>query len=160
MENYSSFNDEKSSFDNFELQLTEQAKDFLRETAKWATFITILGFIGLGFMILMGLFVSAMGSQMAEAQAAMGQSSPIPMGALGIFYIVVAVFYFFPLMYLFKFASGIKDALNSNNTERLTIAFGNLKSHYKFIGILMIVFIALFVLMFIFGIAAGLAAFV
>lgn len=158
MENYSSLGEQKSSFDSFELQFTQQAQDFLKETAKWASFLSILGFIGIGFMILGGIGASAMGSQIAEAQAAMGQPSPIPMGMLGILYIVMAVLYFFPVMYLFKFASNTKDAIASKNTERLTAALGNLKSHYKFLGILTIIFIVLFILMFVFGIVAGVSA--
>jgi len=158
MENNSYFNESKSAFDNFELQFTQQAQDFLRETAKWATFLSVMGFIGIGFMLLAGIFVSAMGSTIANAQASMGQVSPFPMGALGVIYIIMAIFYFFPIMYLFKFASNTKDALASNNTERLTTAFQNLKSHYKFLGILTIVFIAFFILAFIFGIIGGIAA--
>lgn len=159
MENHSSFGEQKSSFDSFELQITQQAIEFLKETAKWATFLSIMGFIGLGFMILGGIAISAMGSQIADAQAAMGQPSPIPMGAMGILYLVMAALYFFPIMYLFKFASNTKDALASNNTERLTAAFGNLKSHYKFVGILTIIFIAIMILAFVLGVAGAVAAF-
>ena len=156
---YNSFDtDQKSSFDSFELQLTQQSLAFLKEIAKWATFLSIVGFIGLGFMLLAGIFVMAAGSKISEAQAAMGQASPFPMAAIGFVYLIASVLYFFPIMYLYKFASNTKDALASNNTEKLTAAFSNLKSHYKFLGILTIISIAFVILAFIFGIVAGVAA--
>ena len=39
---------EKKAFENFELQLNESAKGFLKEAAKWAYFLSILGYIGIG----------------------------------------------------------------------------------------------------------------
>ncbi|MCR5863586.1 DUF5362 family protein [Flavobacterium sp. J372] len=49
------------------------------------------------------------------------------------------------MLYLFKFASNTKKALNSNNSDSLTDAFENLKSHYKFLGIVMIIVIASYI---------------
>lgn len=147
-----------SPFDSFELQFTLQAQGFLRETAKWAKFLAIMGFIGLAFLVLGGISMLLMGTAISEAQASMGQPSPFPVGVLGFVYIIMAVLYFFPIMYLLKFATNTKDALDSNNTERLTTAFENLKSHYKFVGIVTIIGIAFAILAVIFGIIAGVAA--
>lgn len=41
---------------NSNLQLTEESKSFLREIAKWAYFLSILGFVGVGFMVILALF--------------------------------------------------------------------------------------------------------
>jgi len=160
MDNNSLFeNDNKSAFDSFELQFTHQAQGFVRETAKWATFLSILGFIFIGFMVLGALSMFAMGS----AFSSMGGGGPMgAMGMLGgatmgVIFLLMAVLYFFPIMYLYKFASNAKDALNSNNTERLTVAFENLKSHYKFVGILTVIGLAFYILVIIFGIVAGVA---
>lgn len=38
---------------NSNLQLTAQSQSFLKETAKWAYFLSILGFVGIGLLILL-----------------------------------------------------------------------------------------------------------
>jgi uncharacterized membrane protein len=161
MENNSLFeNENKSAFDTFELQFTQQAQGFVRETAKWATFLSIMGFIFIGFMVLGALGMFAMGSTMSSmgAGSPMGAMGMLGGATMGIMFLLFALLYFFPVLYLYKFASNAKEALNSNNTERLTVAFENLKSHYKFVGILTVIGLAFYVLIFIFSIVAGVAA--
>lgn len=158
MDYKSPYDEQSSQFDNFELHVNAAAQGFLRETAKWATFLSIIGFIGLGFMLLFSVFFMAMGESISRAQAMGGSPSPISGAFMGVIYLVFAVLYFFPLLYLNRFASKMKNALDSNRTDALTEAFENLKSHYKFVGILTIVGIALFILAFIFAIVAGIGA--
>jgi len=159
MDNNSLFeNENKSAFDSFELQFTVQAQGFIRETAKWASFLSIIGFIAIGFMVLGALAMFALGSTLgAMGGGAMGAMGMMGGGFAGVIFLLMAVLYFFPVMYLFKFASNTKEALNSNNTERLTVAFENLKSHYKFAGILTIIIVAFYALAFIFSIIGAVA---
>lgn len=139
MENY----ENKSAFESFELQLTQEAQGFLREAAKWAMFLSILGFIGLAFMLLAGLTMFAAGS--ALDSVATGAMAAFPASILGVVYLVMAILYFFPIYYLYKFASSTKQALLNSNTEQLTDSLRNLKSHYKFIGIITIIVIASYI---------------
>ncbi|MES2485120.1 MAG: DUF5362 family protein [Bacteroidota bacterium] len=145
--------EQKSQFDNFELQITPQAQSFLKETAKWATFLSILGFIWVGLMVLLSVFLIISGDAFARLSGGAGFSG----AGLGVFYLIFSVANFFPILYLFKFASNLKQALAANRTDKLTDAFENLKSHYKFIGILAIIGISLFVLSIVFGIVAAIA---
>ena len=138
--------EQNSAFDSFELQLTDQAKGFLREAGKWAMFLSILGFIGLGFMLLGGLGIFAASSTLDSMPSNGMNGMPFSMSIIGVLYIVMAVLYFFPRMYLYKFASKIKQAIIGNNTMHLTESFKNLRSHYKFIGILTIVIIASYII--------------
>ena len=161
MENNSLFeNENKSAFDSFELQFTQQSQGFVRETAKWATFLSIVGFIFIGFMVLGAVGMFAMGSTFSSMGGAspMGAMGMLGGATLGVIFLLMAVLYFFPVMYLYKFAANAKEALNSNNTERLTVAFENLKSHYKFVGILTVIGMAFYLLMIIFSVVAGVAA--
>ncbi len=132
-----------SAFDSFELQLTDAAKGFLKETGKWATFLSIVGFIFLGFLILIAFMMFTMGASvfatMSPEMSAMGAAG-------GIIYLLIALLNFFPIWYLYKFGSNIKQAFAHNNTEQMTIALESLKSHYKFIGILMIIVLSFYVL--------------
>lgn len=147
----------KSAFDSFELQLTLQAQSYLKETGKWAMFLAIIGFISVALGVLLGVFYIVMGSAMFAQQgmpANMGAIFP----ALGGFMIIFSILFIFPAIYLLKFASKIKEALADKNSERLAEAFSSHKSFYKFIGIMTIIIIAFYLLIFIFAIVAGVAA--
>jgi hypothetical protein len=149
-----------SAFDSFELQLTESAKLFLRETAKWGRFLSIVGYVVIGLMVLgafamfaLGGAMESLGGGMAGGMMAMGGT------AIGIIYLLIALLYFFPVMYLYKFSTKTLAAFNNNNTEQLTDAFENLKSHYKFVGILTAIVLGIYALFFVLGLFAALAAF-
>jgi hypothetical protein len=65
---------------------------------------------------------------------------------MGLIYVFIGLLYFFPVYYLFKFSSQVRTALINKNSQQLDSAFENLKSHYKFIGILMIITLSIYVL--------------
>jgi len=133
-----------------EMKLNESAIAFLRESAKWSMFLAILGFIGIAFMVIMGLFMGTILSSFSQMGGGMN-NSPFTMmpGLMAGFYIVIAVLYFFPIYYLFKYAQNTKIALQSANSDLLADALGYLKSHHKFLGIMMIVMISLYILIII-----------
>lgn len=152
-----------SSFDSFELQFTPVAQGFLRETAKWARFLSIVGFIFIGLYVLLALMMFAMGGAMDAASenmdgmGGMGMMGAVGGAAMGVIYLICALIYFFPILYLYRFATNTLSALDSNNTDQLTNGLENLKSHYKFMGILMciaLIFIALGMLLMFVGLAA------
>ncbi|WP_162127872.1 DUF5362 family protein [Flavobacterium phycosphaerae] len=145
------------------LTLNDQAVDALRVSAKWTMFLSILGFIGIGFMLLVGLFMSVAMSAMPTEAPVMGGGMMGGMlgamkGVIAVVYIVLALVYFFPIYYLYKYSKGIKDAIDSSNSDLLCNALVNLKSHHKFLGIVAIVCISMYILFFI-GIAIFAASF-
>ncbi|MEL7223009.1 MAG: DUF5362 family protein [Bacteroidota bacterium] len=138
----------------YELNVTEVATMYLTETSKWAKFLSILGFILCGFMVFGGLFAGTMISMFSgmagEAyEGAPGMAAVGPF--LGVFYILAALLYFFPSYYLFKFSDKLKNALYTMDSQVLTKAFENLKSVFKFWGILAIVVLAIYGLIFVFS---------
>lgn len=149
--------EETSVFENFELQLNQTARDFLKETAKWAYFLSILGFIGIGLMVLLAVFAGTIFASMGTMSGlgAMGGSFGTMMG---VFYFLIAALYFFPVYYLNKFSTNAKRAFRENDTEALTTSLGYLKSHYKFVGILMLSILVLYALIFVLGILGSLFA--
>jgi hypothetical protein len=137
------------------MKLNESARDFLKETAKWAYFLSILGYIGIGFIIIAALFAGTLFSAMGKinpAMGAMGSSFGIVMAFV---YFLFAMLYFFPVYYLNKFASNAKAAIKSNDSETLTTSLQYLKSHYKYIGIMTLVIFSLYFLMFVGMIVGG-----
>src|SRR5690606_42063079 len=67
--------------------------------------------------------------------------------------IIMIGLYFAPILWLYKFAKNLQDAINMRNSDQLTTSFNFLKKHYKFIGILAIVMLGLYLLSF-FGLLA------
>ena len=138
--------------DQNKLSLNDLAVAALRESAKWCMFLAIVGFIGIGFMVLFGAFMSVAMSGIPEDSygSAMGANPILALKAyFGIFYILIAALYFFPIYYLFKYATGTKQAIESGNSDVLSNALVNLKSHHKFLGITTIVVISLYILVII-----------
>src|SRR5690554_5909944 len=126
---------------NSDLSLSPQAIIFLTETRKWVNFLAILGFIAIGLTVISGLFFGTIMGAMAgqTGMAAVGGSA-----FFGVFYIIFALIYFFPVMYLYKFGTNLKTALANRDNKRLEQSFQNLKSHYKFVGILAIIGLAFY----------------
>ncbi|MDD5151035.1 MAG: DUF5362 family protein [Flavobacterium sp.] len=142
----------------FEMQLNESAKGFLKEIAKWAYFLSILGYIGIGLIVLMAVFAGALFSFIGSMSQEMGGGFGSMGGSfISGLYLVMAALYFFPVYYLNKFASIAKAALRDNNSESLASSLEYLKSHYKFMGILMIVMMCLYALIIVIAIIAAVA---
>lgn len=146
-----------SVVEDFEMKLNESAKGFLKETAKWAYFLSILGYIGIGFIVFAALFANTLFSAMGKMNPAMGVMGSSFGTTMAVVYLLIAALYFFPVYYLNKFASNAKAAFTNNDSETLTTSFRYLKSHYKFIGIMTLVIFALYFLLFIGMIVTGIA---
>lgn len=132
------------------IELNELAMDSLRGSAKWSTFLAIIGFIGIAFMLIVALFMGTALSSISgqpELQELQGVS-PVAgiIKFLPLLYVIFALIYFFPVYYLFKYASGMKKALNFRSSEMVAEALTYLKSHHKFLGIMTIIVISLYLL--------------
>lgn len=139
------------------LELTSEGKNYLQETSKWAKFIAIVYFVFIGLLALMmlfaGSFMTMMGAEMPGANgAAMGM-------AMFFYFLFIGAFIFFPALYLYKFSNHTKRALASESTAEFTEGLKNMKSYWKFMGIIMLVFIVLYGLAFVvMAIGGGMAA--
>jgi len=131
-----------SPFENFEMQITDTAKSFLRGAATWSMFISIIGFIFTGFGLLGALGVMAAGDAFKSMPGAAGMMSAV---GIGVSLLIFVVLMFMPVLYLFKFATSTKQALNENNTDGITKAFGSLKSYFLWSGILIIMWIVSYI---------------
>jgi hypothetical protein len=132
------------------LELNEQAVDALRTSSKWSMFLAIMGFIGIGFMVLGAIVMTSVMSMIPSSPM-----SPFGnfKGFISGFYIVMAILYFPPVYYLYKYASDMKNALLSSSSDMVGVALGYLKSHHKYLGISIIVIISLYII-FIIGMIA------
>jgi hypothetical protein len=132
-----------------ELIIDLPIRTFLAETSRWGKFIAILGFISSGLIALIAVFLMITPSigLTARFTASFGW-------IIGPVYLLMALLYFFPSRYLYIFSSNINTALFSNDQDALSTGFENLKSNFKFWGILLIVMIGFYVLAIVGSIAA------
>ncbi len=125
--------------------INDEMKSYLSEIAKWAKFLSIVGFIIIGFIVVAALAVLAVGSSFGSFMYGIGS------GVIAFIYLLFAALYFFPVYYLYQSSQSIKKGLRDEDEVMLTTGFSNLKSHFKFIGILTIIVISLYALIFIFA---------
>lgn len=131
----------------FDLQIDQQSFHYFSESARWAKFLSIIGFIYCAFMVLIAFFAGAFMATMFPMMGAGGENaSMIGGGVVTFVYIVLALVYFFPCLYLFRYASNMQDALAHNEQAKMQSSIRNLKSFFKFFGIVTIIMLALMVL--------------
>lgn len=131
------------------MELNQQANNFLLETAKWATFLSIIGFFTIGLMVIGSFYIGTFLSQAPENN--LGISAQF----LSFFYLIFAGIYFIPVYFLFQFGSKTKKALQNNDTDVLTFGLKKLKSHYKFLGIVTVIMLSINLIFVIFGALAA-----
>ncbi|MEJ7558408.1 MAG: hypothetical protein WKF66_08885 [Pedobacter sp.] len=141
------------------LTITEDVRSFIYETSKWTKFLSIVGFVFTGLMILLSLSVGAIMSSMNTMVGA--QNNPyaaMGTGFLTVFLLITAAIYFYPSFILFKFSTAAKQAVLYGDQESLSVAMGKMKSFFKFWGILLIVLLGFYALALVSAIVAGIGA--
>lgn len=145
----------------FNLSIDPVTKAHLSETAKWARFLAIVYMI-LMVLVLVGIlyFTYYMSTLTNNFGDQYGTASPFSGFGVGmaITYIVLIAVWFFPTLYLLRFANRMKVALSANDQNALNTSFQNLKICFRFIGIVTIITLALYALVIIFAVI-GAAAF-
>jgi len=139
-----------------ELSLTSQAIDHIRVMAKWGRFLSIVGFVFIGLLIIIALFAGAIFSSMASDVP--GFEVPGMGGFITVLYLLFAALYLYPTVKLYQFSSRAKLAIARNSTPELTESLGNLKSVFSFMGILTAIILGFYALMLVIALVGGLAA--
>lgn len=131
-----------------EFTVSDNMLESLRATRPWVKFLAILGFIGCGFMVLVSLILFAgFGAKQEGAMAGFG-----PM--LGAFYLLFVLFYFFPCLYLLRYAGAI-SRIQAEGQSAMEDALAKQKSFWKFIGMMAAIILALELLVLVGGIVFG-----
>ena len=119
-----------------ELTITENIRQYWTESRKWAMFFAVLGFIYLGFLVLTVVGMSSMGNGGVFA---------------GVFMLLIAgSIIFVPTWLIFQFSQNLKQGLATESTPALGLSFRSLRRLYQFAGILMIIILAFYGIMFLF----------
>jgi hypothetical protein len=144
----------------FELSIDRESIDLLTETARWGKFLAIVGFITCGLILILSFFAGAL---LANSTAALSPYSNNEVRAatsiggalLTVLYIIVAVIYFFPCLYLYRFSVRMKAALNTNDQTKLNQSLRSQTMLYRYIGIVTIITLSIYLIAIVFGGAAA-----
>ena len=135
------------------LRLNAEMLGYLKDSAKWARFLAIIGFVFVGLMVIASFTMgAAMSSFGARGLGGAGG------GLVTIIYLIFAAIYFFPLLYLYRFGSNMRNALNTNDNLLLAESLSNLRKHYNFLGILTAIILILYGVIFLIVIVGGVAS--
>ena len=122
-----------------DLQISNRSASFLNEARKWALFLSIMGFIFLGLMLILGFSVGTIFSTIPGFE-----NANIPHGIFAGIYLFIAAVYFFPILFLFRFSVKTKDALTTRNAHSFEGAIKNLRNLFLYMGIFLIVILAFY----------------
>jgi hypothetical protein len=137
----------------FDLQVDNQSHGFLTDTAKWAKFLSIVGFIFCAIIAVVAVFGASFfrtlmsgqfGNQLGpQGEAQVGLAATMGAVAFTVIYLLLALLYFFPCLFLFRFSSRMQLALRTNDQVQLNTSLKNLKFYFRYMGILTIVVLSL-----------------
>ena len=145
----------------FNLSIDPVTKEHLSETAKWARFLAIVGLVLLALMVVFGIYFSTVVASSATSQFEddFGTSRSNPFAAMGvgmaIVYVILALIWFFPLLFLLRFSNKMRSALAGNDQNLLNNAFQNLKASMRYVGIVTIIILVIYALIFVIAIATA-----
>ena len=120
--------------------ITPLMAQHLLATRPWVLFLSIMGFIGCGFMVLAGLGMIVFGG--------LGGSRPpefaFPMAVFGLICLVLAGVYAVPAWLLLSYARAIQRYRHSASSRDMAAALGSQKSFWKFVGIMTVVVMSIY----------------
>jgi hypothetical protein len=132
---------------NNDLQLSPQGLSYLTESAKWGKFLAIMGFIFCGLMAVLAFLLP----KLITSLPAYSNYSSAMQAVMTVVYLAGAVLLFFPCFYLYKFSVKMQVAVKETSQETFDESLMSMKSMFKFYGILTIVLLSLYALIFVLG---------
>jgi predicted PurR-regulated permease PerM len=141
----------------FSLSIDPVTKSHLNDTARWAKFLSIVGMVVLllalaGTILGLTLFSNSSSVVFSFNNEQSDQVTNAMKLGMVIGTIIMVTIAFFPLLFLLQFANRMKRALAANEQDDLNDAFLQLKKYFRYLGIIVIIVLALYALMFILAI--------
>jgi len=135
--------------DGYQSEVSPGVVEVLRQTKPWARFLAVLGFIGMGFMLLASVAMLALGSSL-------GRGLPAGFGVgMMLVYVVMAGIQLPAVLFLNRYASRIGSLMDSHAPADLQEALSAQKSFWRYIGILSLIVMCVYILIFVIAVGAG-----
>jgi hypothetical protein len=131
--------------ENGKIEICEETLKYLNSIRKWSMFFSILGFIATGLLIIVGLVAGIFLLVFDNGPALLG----IPEWSVIAIILSVTVLFSFPLIYLYRFSKYSGIAVKNMDPSAIRTAFRNLKRYCVFIGILIIIVLIAYFIIFL-----------
>jgi hypothetical protein len=131
------------------IEIGKETLKNLNTARKWSMFISIIGFIFFGLIVLMGLLAGTFMSVFSTAN----EGLIFPSWIYFLIFIVFVIIYLFPVLFLFRFSKYSGEAVVHHDNIKLSRAIRNLKAYFVSTGILIII-----IMIFYLGILAFMGA--
>ncbi len=132
----------------------EGAIQMLAQTKPWVRLISVMIFIGAALMLVGGVAMFFIGGNMSPPGSSAGFKAGFGIG-MAIFYMLFAFLYIYPGVKLWKYASAIARLMRTRSTGDLEFALAQQRSFWRFFGILILIFISLYVLIIVGAVVIG-----
>ena len=123
------------------IEIEKETLNNLNTTRKWTMFLAISGFIFIGLIITLGFITGTFLSAFNLSDTTPG----IPDFLMPAIFFVLAVIYFFPVFFLFRFSKHTSNAIATLNSQEFNKAFKYLKRYFVYLGILLIIVITCYI---------------
>ncbi len=127
-----------------DLQVDVEVQQHLAITAKWAKFLSIIGFIFSGLLFIAGLVTIANYKKYdSNDYGYSSRSEPTNQWISIISVLILAAIWFGTSFYTFRFATKMKAALQSSDQLTFNDSMSNLAKNYKLLGVVTIIYLVL-----------------
>jgi len=117
--------------------ITQAMVESLKKTKPWVRFVSIMGFIAAGLLVLLGI-VLVLGAGFISSWAG-SEIGRIPIMLVGCFYGLMGLICIIPSVFLYRYADGIKKALKGDLTNGIEFALKSQQSFWTFVGVLLLI---------------------
>ena len=131
----------ETTLENRKIEIDQETLNNLNTTRKWAMFLAIIGFIVFGLIFVFGLIAGTFLTVFNLGEKGLG----IPESLMFIPILLLALIYFFPVLFLFRFSKHTAHAVQTFDKQELHKAFRNLKSYFVYIGVLIIIVLIFYI---------------
>lgn len=105
------------------LFITGEMKDSLMTTSRWVQFLSVLGLVSVGGYTLLLIF------------STFGKIGDLFDSTLStMMFLVAGLFYFYPMILLYKYSRELKKSITSNDQYALSEAFDNQRKFFAYVG--------------------------
>src|SRR3954465_8694634 len=113
---------------SFNLQVDNGNIPYLNEAAKWGKFLSILGFIVITILLICAcVFAFSDGDFSSSDLNTEFQNLDLPASTVGLifafYFFLIALIYFFPCLYLYRFSTKVQLAIKTNDQIVLNKSF-------------------------------------
>jgi len=129
MEQINQNNQSNQEIENSDFRLTKHSVEYLKSSASWIRFYSIMGFIVCGLLII-GAIIDLLPSSMPNIPVTRSMS---------IMWVVGAILVFFPSKYLYKYSDKIRCFLETNDNDLIERALLLQNKYWTFISIITII---------------------